>query len=98
MEGDGLGMAILVEDEEVDFSEFEKMESKLSKESKEKKNLFGKNDLELKNFRSKKSYKDIELNISNSDEKLNEEISGANLSLKNKITNKHVHFNAQGNT
>lgn len=88
----------IVEDEEVDFSEFEKMESKLSKESKEKKNLFGKNDLELKNFRSKKSYKDIELNISNSDEKLNEEISGANLSLKNKITNKHVHFNAQGNT
>lgn len=92
----------IVEDEEVDFSEFDKIGSKISKASKDKKYFFGKNDLDLGNFRNKRSYKDIDLNISNSDEKPNEEVIGNNLgpreSIKNKISNKHVHFNAQGNT
>ena len=92
----------IVEDEEVDFSEFDKIGSKISKTSKDKNYFFGKNDLDLRNFRNQKSYKDIDLNISNSDEKPNEEVIGNNQgpreSIKNKISNKHVHFNAQGNT
>lgn len=99
--GSGLSGNI-VEDEEVDFSEFDNIGSKISKASKEKNYFFGKNDLDLKNFRNKKSYKDIDLNISNSDEKPNEEVIGNNQgpreSIKNKGSNKHVHFNAQGNT
>ena len=92
----------IVEDEEVDFSEFDKIGSKISKESKDKNYFFGKNDLDLRNFRNKKSYKNIDLNVSDSDEKPNEEVlgnnQGARESIKNKVSNKHVHFNAQGNT
>ena len=92
----------IVEDEEVDFSEFDKIGSKISKESKDKNYFFGKNDLDLRNFRNKKSYKNIDLNVSDSDEKPNEEVIGNNQgvreSIKNKVSNKHVHFNAQGNT
>ena len=81
------------ENEEIDFSEFEKMGSKLSKFSKfNKKN--SKNDLDLKysNFRSKKSFKEVNLNISNSDIGGIEEISNKRLSFKNNSVGKHVHF------
>ena len=92
----------IVEDEEVDFSEFDKMGSKISKESKDKKLIFGKNDSELQNLHRIKSYKNIDLNISNSEEKPNEEAIGSSQnfrdSIKNKVSNKHVHFNSQGNT
>ena len=58
------------EDEEVDFSEFNKMDSKIFKENKDNdnKHYTSKNILDSKSnyFRGKISYKDVELNISNS--------------------------------
>ena len=83
------------ENEEIDFSEIERMGSKLSKFSKfNKKNSKNDFDLNLKysNFRSKKSFKEVNLNISNSDIGGIEEISNNRLSLKNNSVGKHVHF------
>ena len=83
----------IVEDEEIDFSEFEKMGSKISKLSKDKNIFYQKNELKYSNFRTKKSYKDVELNISNSDVAINEEIYN-NQNIRNSVKNinKHVHF------
>ena len=85
-------------DEEIDFSEFEKNDSKTSKVSTEnKKNNLIKNDSENKyeNFKRKKSYNELALNISNSDMGGIEENSNKQefrLSLKNNMVGKHVHF------
>jgi hypothetical protein len=83
----------IVEDEEIDFSEFEKMGSKISKLSKDKNIFYQKNELKYSNFRTKKSYKDVELNISNSDAAINDEIYN-NQNIRNSVKNinKHVHF------
>ena len=83
----------IVEDEEIDFSEFEKMGSKISKLSKDKNIFYQKNELKYSNFRTKKSYKDVELNISNSDAAINHEIYN-NQNIRNSVKNinKHVHF------
>ena len=83
------------ENEEIDFSEFEKIGSKISKYSKlNKKSCKNDFDLNLKcsNFRRKKSFKEVNLNISNSDFGGKEEISINRLSLRNNIAGKHVHF------
>ena len=77
------------ENEEIDFSEFEKIGSKISKKN-------SKNDLDLNlkysNCGSKKSFKEINLNISNSDIDGIEELSNKRLSLKNNSVGRHVHF------
>ena len=70
------------ENEEVDFSEFEKIGSKISK--KISKNDF---DLNLKN-----SNYEVNLNISNSDFDGLEEISNKRSSFKNNSVGRHVHF------
>jgi hypothetical protein len=83
------------ENEDIDFSEFEKTGSKLSKFSKfNKKSSKNDFDLSLKcsNFRSKKSFKELNLNISNSDVDGIEEILNNRLSLKNNSVGKYVHF------
>lgn len=86
------------EDEEIDFSEFDKIGSKISKiDEDNKKSTFPRNDLDLKysNFKTKKSYKDVTLNISNSDVGGIEDVSSNQnfrLSLKNNMVGKHVHF------
>ena len=86
------------EDEEIDFSEFDKIGSKISKiDDDNKKSAFPRNDLDLKysNFKTKKSYKDVTLNISNSDVGGIEDVSSNQnfrLSLKNNMVGKHVHF------
>ena len=92
LKGTGLSGDI-AEDEEVDFSEFEKMGTKLSKISKGKTIYYRNFDLKNSNFRTKKSYKDVELNISNSDVVMNEDIY-ANQNVRNSVKNigKHVHF------
>ena len=100
LKGTGLP-ANIVEDEEVDFSEFDKIDSKISN-IKDKKTIVSKNNIDLKynNFRSKKSYKDIDLNISNSDPAINEDIlinSNIRNTLKHHLTDKHVHFATPGN-
>ena len=85
------------ENEEIDFSEFEKgkMDSKISKESKINKFYFLKNygsanDL----FKTKKSYKDVTLNISNpTDSVAFDEISNNRCSFKNNIISKNANFN-----
>ena len=95
--------ANIAEDEEVDFSDFEKIDSKISKDIKDRKTIVSKNNLDLKynNFRSKKSYKDIDLNISNSDPAINndEMFINSNIrnTLKHHLTDKHVHFATPGN-
>ena len=94
LKGTKLGESI-EENEEIDFSEFEKMGSKLSKFSKfNKKN--SKNDfdsnLKFSNFRTKKSFKEVNLNISNSDIVRIEEIPDNRLSFRNNSVGKHVHF------
>ena len=84
----------IVEDEEIDFSEFDKMGTKISKDKKtlvKSKNDYS--ELKYSNFRSKKSYKEIDLNISNSDFGGIEGTSveqNNRMSLKN--SGKHVHF------
>jgi len=84
--------------EEVDFSEFDKMGSRISKFSKDKKTSFPRNDFDIKfsNFRTKKSFKDITLNISNSDIGGFEEEYNNNqnirMNTKNNSTRKRVHF------
>ena len=95
--------ANIAEDEEVDFSDFEKIDSKISKDIKDRKTIVSKNNLDLKynNLRSKKSYKDIDLNISNSDPAINndEMFINSNIrnTLKHHLTDKHVHFATPGN-
>ena len=94
----------IVEDEEIDFSEFDKMGTKISKVSKDNKKsvIYPKNDyseLKYSYFRNKKSYKDIDLNISNSDVGGIEGSSGdqnVRMSVKN-MSGKHVHFADEGN-
>ena len=83
--------------EEVDFSDFDKMDSRISKFSKDKKTSFPRNDFEIKftNFKTKKSFKDITLNISNSDiGGFEEEYNNQNIKInaKNNSARKHVHF------
>ena len=70
------------ENEEVDFSEFEKIGSKISKRIS--KNDF---DLNLKNTNF-----EVNLNISNSDFDGLEEISNKRSSFKNNSVGRHVHF------
>lgn len=82
----------IAEDEEVDLSEFDG-----TKISKFKNTLLNKNELDLKNsnFRSKRSYKDADMDLSNSDLGPIQEINSnqnLNNSLKNRYSNKHVHF------
>ena len=76
------------ENEEIDFSEFEKG-SKISKK-------ISKNDLDLNlkcsNYESIKSSKEVNLNISNSDIDGLEELSNKRLSFKNNSVGRHVHF------
>jgi hypothetical protein len=71
------------------------MGSKLSKFSKFNKNN-SKNDfdsnLKFTNFRRKKNFKEVNLNISNSDVVGIEEISNNRQSFKNNSVGKHVHF------
>ena len=94
----------IVEDEEIDFSEFDKMGTKISKVSKDNKKsvIYPKNDyseLKYSYFRNKKSYKDIDLNIRNSDVGGIEGSSGdqnVRMSVKN-MSGKHVHFADEGN-
>ena len=98
LKGTGLP-ANIAEDEEVDFSDFEKNDSKTSKD---KKTLISKNNFDFKynNFRGKKSYKEIDLNISNSDPDINDEMhmnSNIGNTLKHHLTDKHVHFAPPGN-
>jgi len=83
--------------EEVDFSDFDKMDSRISKFSKDKKTSLPRNDFEIKftNFKTKKSFKDITLNISNSDiGGFEEEYNNQNIKInaKNNSARKHVHF------
>jgi hypothetical protein len=77
------------ENEEIDFSEFEKIGSKISKKN-------SKNDLDLNlkysNYESIKSSKEVNLNISNSDIDGLEELSNKRLSFKNNSVGRHVHF------
>ena len=70
------------ENEEVDFSEFEKIGSKISKK-------ISKNDLDLN---LKNSNYEVNLNISNSDFDGLEEISNKRSSFKNNSVGRHVHF------
>ena len=59
----------IIEDDEIDFSEFDKIGSKISKENKEiHKYLSSKNylDLNYNNFKGKNSYKDVDLYVSSS--------------------------------
>ena len=88
--------------EEVDFSDFDKMDSRISKFSKDKKTSLPRNDFEIKftNFKTKKSFKDITLNISNSDiGGFEEEYNNQNIKInaKNNSARKHVHFADQEN-
>ena len=81
------------ENEEIDFSEFEKgkMESGISKDNKLYflKNIGSANDI----FKTKKSYKDVPLNISNpTDSVAMDEMSNNRFSLKNNIVNKNKNF------
>ena len=83
--------------EEVDFSEFDKMGSRISKFTKNKKTSIPRNDLDIKfsNFKTKKSFKDITLNISNSDfGGFEEEYNNQNIQMNNKNNSarKRVHF------
>ena len=84
------------ENEEIDFSEFEKgkMDSKISKESKINKFYFLKNHGSANDlFKTKKSYKDVTLNISNpTDSVAFDEISNNRCSLKNNIISKNANF------
>lgn len=72
------------ENEEVDFSEFEKgkMDSKISRMSKEKLHLIINTGNDL--FKTKKSYKDVPLNISNPTESVIYDDIQNRASLKNK--------------
>jgi hypothetical protein len=83
--------------EEVDFSEFDKMGSRISKFTKDKKTSIPRNDFDIKfsNFKTKKSFIDITLNISNSDiGGFEEEYNNQNIKMNNKINSarKRVHF------
>ena len=82
---------------EVDFSEFDNMGSRISKFSKDKKTSLPRNDFDIKysNFKTKKSYKDITLNISNSDiGGFEDEYNNENIKInaKNNSDRKRVHF------
>ena len=82
------------ENEEIDFAEFEKgkMDSKISKISKFYflKNQLSSGDL----FKTKKSYRDVNLNISNPTISIaNDEISNNRCSLKNNMIDKNNNFN-----
>ena len=85
------------ENEEIDFSEFEKgkMDSKISKESKVNKFYFLKNHGSANDlFKTKKSYKDVTLNISNpTDSVAFDELSNNRYSFKNNIISKNSNFN-----
>ena len=90
----------ITEDEEIDFSEFDKMDSKISKESKNNNFISTKNNnFELKyiKLRAKKSFGDVDLNFSNSDVggqgeiNNNQNFRGSLKSVKN-MSGKHVHF------
>lgn len=63
----------ITEDEEIDFSEFDKNNSKLSKANPSKQFLsLNRNDTELNSnnpFNSKQSYREVDFNITNSEEK-----------------------------
>ena len=84
------------ENEEIDFSEFEKgkMDSKISKESKINKFYFLKNHGSANDlFKTKKSYKDVTLNISNpTDSVAFDELSNNRCSFKNNIISKNANF------
>ena len=91
------------ENEEIDFSEFSKgkMDSKLSKVTKDNKIFFLKNigsgtGLVNELFKTKKSFKDVPLNISNPTESLgNDSINNNNrFSFKNNIINKNANFHS----
>jgi uncharacterized protein YkuJ len=92
LKGTNLPGGSIREAEEVDFSDFEKTGIKIKKSI-----FFSKNDyseLKYSNFKSKKSFKDIDLDISNSDVERIEENSGdqnIRMSVKN-MNGKHVHF------
>ena len=85
------------ENEEIDFSEFEngKMDSRISKDN----NLYNFKNIGLNNnsndlFKTKKSFKDVPLNISNPTESVaNDDISNNRFSLKNQIINKNLNYN-----
>ena len=85
------------ENEEIDFSEFEKgkMDSKISKESKINKFYFLKNHGSANDlFKTKKSYKEVTLNISNPTDSIAiDEISNNRCSFKNNIISKNANFN-----
>jgi hypothetical protein len=84
------------ENEEIDFSEFEKgkMESKISKESKINKFYFLKNHGSANDlFKTKKSYKDVALTISNPTDSIAfDELSNNRCSFKNNIISKNANF------
>ena len=92
LKGTKIGESI-EENEEIDFSEFEKMGSKISKLSKSNKKM-PKIDYDLKcnNLKRMKSFREVNLNISNSDVGGIEELSNNRLSFKNNSVSKHVHF------
>ena len=80
------------ENEEIDFSEFEKgkMDSKISKNTKGDKLYFLKSIVEEKDlFTTKKSYKDVPLNISNPTDSV---LYDDRFSLKNNIVSKNVNY------
>ena len=81
------------ENEEIDFSEFEKgkVDSKISKEIKlyHFRNSGSANDL----FKTKKSYKDVTLNLSNpTDSNICDDLVNNRFSLKNNIVAKNANF------
>ena len=100
LKGTSLPGGSIREDEEIDFSVFDKTATKLTRLNK-KSIIFSRNDSELKNsyFRAKNSFKDIDFNISNSDiggmEGNCEQNCGEQNfrnSVKNNTNGKHVHF------
>ena len=80
------------ENEEIDFSEFEKgkMDSKISKNTKGDKLYFLKSIVEGKDlFTTKKSYKDVPLNISNPTDSV---LYDDRFSMKNNIISKNANY------
>ena len=97
LKGTNLPGGSIREDEEIDFSEFDKIGTKISRDNK--KSIFltkgDFSELKYSNFRSKKSFKDIDLNISNSDiigMESNMGEQNVRNSVKNNMNGKHVHF------
>ena len=95
LKGTSLPGGSIREDEEIDFSLFDKTATKLTRLNK-KSIVLSRNDSELKYsyFKAKNSFKDIDFNISNSDIGGMEGNCEQNFrsSVKNNINGKHVHF------